>query len=287
MNQSTSDPSFTSELEGTSGRIVVTEWPNPLARFVALLSHGAGEHIGRYQHVAAALAAQGAVVMGPDHQGHGRSDGPRMLITDFEDVVTDLHLLAEEAATDHPGVPIILIGHSMGGMIAARYAQRFGHELAALVLSGPVLGPWPVPQMLLSMDPFPEMPIDPAVLSRDPEVGRAYAADPLVFHGALTREILEATVLCLATIEAGPALGALPTLWIHGAEDALVPVDVVRQGVGKLGAERLQQHVYPGARHEVFNEINKDEVLGDVVAFIETALKRGRTKTTRAGERSR
>ncbi len=275
MNQPASEPSFTREFEGTSGRIVVREWPNPEPRFIALLSHGAGEHVGRYEHVAAALRARGAAVMGPDHQGHGRSGGPRMLITDFEDVVTDLHLVAEEAATDHPGRPVVLIGHSMGGMIAARYGQRFGHELAALVLSGPVLGPWPVPQMLLSMDPFPEMPIDPAVLSRDPEVGRAYAADPLVWHGALTREILEATVRCLATIEAGPPLGALPTLWVHGLEDALVPADVVRQGVEGLGAESVERRLYPGARHEVFNEINKDEVLGDVVAFIEAALKSG------------
>ena len=262
------------EFDGACGRIAVREWPNPRARYVAVLSHGAAEHIGRYEHVAAALVRHGASVVGPDHLGHGRSAGVRMLIRDFEDVVADLHGVAGRAVAQHSGIPLVLIGHSMGGMIAARYAQRFGAELSALVLSGPVLGPWPLPEMLLAMDPFPEIPIDPAVLSRDPEVGRAYAADPLVWHGALTRESLEATVRCLAAIDAGPSFGALPTLWVHGAEDALVPVDVVRQGLAKCGGQALTQHVYAGARHEVFNEINKDEVLGDVMAFIEAVLSR-------------
>ena len=260
------------ELEGKCGRIAVREWPNPRPRYVAVLSHGAAEHIGRYDHVAEALVRHGAAVFGPDHLGHGRSAGVRMLIRDFEDVVADLHSVAGRAIAQHPGIPLVLIGHSMGGMIAARFAQRYGGELSALVLSGPVIGPWPLPGMLLAMDPFPEIPIDPAVLSRDLEVGRAYAADPLVWHGPLTRESLEATVRCLAAIDGGPSLGALPTLWVHGQEDALVPVEVARQGVSKLGGPALESHVYPGARHEVFNEINKAEVLGDVMTFIDSAL---------------
>jgi alpha-beta hydrolase superfamily lysophospholipase len=260
------------ELDGKCGRIAVREWPNLQPRYVAVLSHGAAEHIGRYDHVAEALVRHGASVFGPDHLGHGRSAGVRMLIRDFEDVVTDLHSVAGRAIAQHPGIPLVLIGHSMGGMIAARYAQRYGGELAALVLSGPVIGPWPLPGMLLAMDPFPEIPIDPAVLSRDLEVGRAYAADPLVWHGALTRESLEATVRCLAAIDEGPSLGALPTLWLHGGEDALVPVEVVRQGLAKFGGPALTSRVHEGARHEVFNETNKAEVLGDVMSFIDSAL---------------
>lgn len=262
------------EFDGSRGRVAVREWPNPGGRYVALLSHGAAEHIGRYEHVAASLVGHGASVLGPDHQGHGRSEGPRMLIRDFEEVVDDLRTVAIRSAATYPRVPLVLIGHSMGGMIATRYAQRFGPELSALVLSGPVVGPWPLPAMLLAMDPFPDLPIDPSVLSRDPEVGRAYAADPLVWHGALTRESLEATVRCLAAIDAGPRLGALPTLWVHGAEDALVPVEVARQGIDALGGPEAKRHVYPGGRHEVFNEINKDQVLGDVIAFIDAALPR-------------
>ena len=259
------------EFEGASGRIAVREWPNPRARYVAVLSHGAAEHIGRYEHVAAALVRHGAFVVGPDHLGHGRSAGARMLIRDFEDVVADLHAVVARAVAEHPGIPLVLIGHSMGGMIAARYAQRYGGGLSALVLSGPVIGPWPLPQMLLAMDPLPEVPIDPAVLSRDPEIGKAYAADPLVWHGGLPRESLEATVRCLAAIDSGPSF-ARPTLWVHGGEDALVPAEVARLGLSKCGGQALEARVYEGARHEVFNETNQDEVLGDVMNFIDSAL---------------
>src|SRR2546426_543265 len=79
---------------------------------------------------------------------------------------------------EHPDRPVALIGHSMGGIVAARYAQLYGEELAALVLSGPPLGGNPAFEALLEMDPFPDIPIDPEVLSRNPEVGRAYAEDP-------------------------------------------------------------------------------------------------------------
>ena len=127
-------------LDGRHGQVVVQEWPNEGASWLALLAHGYGEHIGRYTHVAAALQAAGAVVVGPDHEGHGRSAGQRAVITDFEDVVDDLHAVAQRTAARYAGLPQVVIGHSMGGLIAVRYAQRYGSELAALVLSGPMFG---------------------------------------------------------------------------------------------------------------------------------------------------
>lgn len=268
MIQPSTVPSLVRQFAGRQANISVREWPQAQARYVAVLAHGAAEHIGRYEHVAAALHRHGAAVTGSDHLGHGRSGGERMAIADFEDVVDDLHRVVEHAGASHPGLPRVLIGHSMGGMIAARYAQLHGAGLAALVLSAPVLGPWPLARMLLAMDPMPEVPIDPAVLSRDLLVGRAYAEDALVWHGGLPRVSLEATVCCLAAIDAGPALDALPTLWLHGSDDALVGADVVRQGLARIGGSRLEQRLYAGARHEVFNEINRDEVLADVLDFI-------------------
>ena len=163
----------------TSARGQATRPP----RFITLLAHGYGEHAGRYEHVAAMLVGLGAVVYAPDHLGHGRSSGERALVDDIETLVTDLHAVADRARADHPGLPVVLVGHSMGGLIAARFAQRYLDELAALVLSGPVVGGNPAFEMLLEMDPIPDIPIDPAILSRDPAVGAAYAADPLVYHG--------------------------------------------------------------------------------------------------------
>jgi alpha-beta hydrolase superfamily lysophospholipase len=261
------------EFPGTRGTIVTRIWDTDAPRYAAVLVHGYGEHIGRYEYVADFLNRHGATVYGPDHMGHGRSHGERVVITDYEDVVTDVHTVAERARADHPGLPIVLIGHSMGGMIAARYAQRHGSDLAALVLSGPVIGSWEPTTSLLELDSIPFVPIDVTTLSRDPDVGRAYADDPLVWHGPFKRPLVEALAACLATINGGGRLGDLPTLWVHGLEDELVPVEPSRIGVYAVRGHVFAERVYPGARHEVFNETNKDEVLGDVAGFIDQVLK--------------
>lgn len=260
------------EFEGVNGTIAVTEWPNEAARYVALLSHGYGEHIGRYEHVAEALVAHGAAVYGPDHVGHGRSSGERVLIADFEDVVSDLRTVAERAATAHPGLPIVLIGHSMGGLIAARYTQRYQDDLTALVLSGPLLGRSEALSFLLSLDEIPDIPIDPDTLSRDPAVGKAYGEDPLVWHGPFKRQTIEAINRCMTTINEQGGFGALPVLYLHGGDDQLVPQADTLTGIEYLRAPGLSEHTYPGARHEIFNETNQEEVIGDVLAHLDRAL---------------
>jgi alpha-beta hydrolase superfamily lysophospholipase len=261
-----------SELDGARGRIVVHEWRGEDPRFVLLLSHGYGEHAGRYDHVARRLVAEGAVVYAPDHLGHGRSEGERAHCEDGEDFTTDLHKVAERARAEHPGLPVVLLGHSMGGLIATRYAQRHPGELDALVLSGPAIGGAPQLEMLLTLDPIPEIPIDPAILSRDPAVGQAYADDPLVYHGGFKRSTLQALVNGVQATAEGPGLGDVPTLWIHGEEDQLVPLAATRPAVERIKGSRFEEKVYPGARHEVFNETNRDEVLDDVVEFIHRSL---------------
>ncbi|WP_084958910.1 alpha/beta hydrolase [Thermoactinospora rubra] len=255
---------------GTRGEITARVWPHESPRYVAVLVHGYGEHIGRYEHVADHLVRHGAAVYGPDHLGHGKSAGERVLVEDFEDVVTDVHTMVERARADHPGAPVVLIGHSMGGMIAARYAQR--HPVDALVLSGPVIGRWAALETLLAFEEIPDVPIDPATLSRDPAVGAAYAADPLVWHGPFKRPTLQALAAALETIAKGGGLGALPTLWIHGEDDRLVPLADSRTGIEAIRGENLTEIVYPDARHEVFNETNKEEVLGEVTAFVDRVL---------------
>ncbi len=257
---------------GTTGLNTVRVWPHSRPRYVAVLIHGYGEHIGRYEYVADRLVRHGAAVYGLDHMGHGKSAGDRVHIADFEDVVTDVYSVEEQARDDHPGVHVVVIGHSMGGMIAARYAQRYGDGLAALVLSGPVIGEWAIVPTLLAYEEPPDAPIDPATLSRDLSVGAAYAADPLVWHGPFKRATLEAFATTLATIAKGSRLGPLPTLWVHGADDELVPLNGSRPGVEAIKGTNLTERIYEGARHEVFNETNKDEVLDDVTAFIDRAI---------------
>src|SRR3954465_11375468 len=248
-------------VQGRQAEIAVSTWPNPDPRRIVILAHGYGEHLGRYDHVAGVLVGRGAVVAGPDHVGHGRSDGERVVVTDFDLVDEDLHTVVRRMRERHPGLPLVLVGHSMGGMIGARYAQLHGDELAGLVLSGPVLGTWTAATDMLALDEIPDDPLDVSTLSRDPTVGEGYSADELAWHGPVKRPMLQALSDALNTINDGPKIGALPTLWIHGEEDQLVPIAETRAGIETLGFTALDEVVYPGARHEVFNETNKDEVL--------------------------
>src|SRR3954447_15215490 len=166
--------------ELTIGRVQVRRWPADESARLVVLVHGYGEHIGRYDHVAQALVAAGSTVVGPDHIGHGRSPGEQARVEDCEPVVDDLRAVVLESRGE---LPVVMVGHSMGGLIATRYAQRHPEDLAGLVLTGPAVGLSPVFEEWLAAPDLPSDPIDVATLSRDPAVGQSYAADPLVWHG--------------------------------------------------------------------------------------------------------
>jgi alpha-beta hydrolase superfamily lysophospholipase len=258
-------------MTGHAGALHVRRWERSEPDRLVILVHGYGEHIGRYDHVAAALGEAGAVVWGHDHAGHGRSEGERVLVPDFELLVDDLHGVVTAARGANPGLPVVMVAHSMGGMIGTRYAQRHPDELAGLVISGPILGEPAQLAQLLALDEIPDIPIDPAVLSRDESVGQAYADDPLVWHGPFKRPTVEANAAFLRAIAQDASQLTVPVLWLHGAEDQLVLEAETRGGIEALraGGASIEEKIYPGARHEIFNETNRDEVLADTRAFVE------------------
>jgi alpha-beta hydrolase superfamily lysophospholipase len=262
------------ELAGSEGTVRVRAWPHATPERIVLLSHGYGEHIGRYEHVAAALVERGAVVYGPDHLGHGESDGERVLIADFEHVVDDLHAVADRARAEQPGLPLVLVAHSMGALIGIRYAQRHGDELAGLVISAPPVGFAPVFAEWLAAPELPADPIDVAVLSRDASVGEAYANDPLVWHGGWKRPTAEAFLRANEAVDSGPGFGDLPVLYIHGEADALVPMALTQPAVHRLAGSDFTEHIVPEARHETFNELEKEETVGVVAEFAERVTRR-------------
>jgi alpha-beta hydrolase superfamily lysophospholipase len=263
------------ELRGRRGRIAVHRWSAAAPRFVAVVAHGYGEHAGRYAHVAERLVAEGAAVYAPDFEGHGRSDGDRARFESIDDLVDELASVYGAGRRANGGVPVVLIGHSLGGLISTRLVQRDQPDLAALVLSGPFIGGNAQVEGLLSIDPLPEVPIDPSILSRDPAVGEAYAGDELVYHGPFHRVTLEATFAAVRKVGTGPGFGDLPTLWIHGEGDVLAPLAATQEAVHRLRGSNFEEHIYPGAQHEVLNEINRDEVLGDVIHFLRRVLSPG------------
>ena len=167
---------------------------------MVVIAHGAGEHSGRYAHVAQRLVDEGYAVYAIEHRGHGRSQGPRALIDRIDNAVADLDKLVAIAADAHPGAPVFLLGHSMGGTIAVSYALAHQQRLAGLVLSGPLaaLEAVPAPMRLTAatlsaLAPrTPLIAIDASLVSRDPAVVGDYQSDPLVHHGKLpARTVVE------------------------------------------------------------------------------------------------
>jgi alpha-beta hydrolase superfamily lysophospholipase len=256
-------------IDGTRGTLFVRRWDAENPQRIVVLVHGIGEHSGRYDYVAARLAASASTVFAADHYGHGRSDGERGLVPSIEALVDDLELVVGVASSQFPDLPLALLGHSLGGMVVTRALQRGGVGVAAAVLTGPPIGGNPAFEGVLAMDPLPDVPIDPAVLSRDPKVGEAYAQDPLVYHGPLSRATLEAILVDgVGAIKSGPTFGSVPVLWLHGEGDQLAPIDQTRPVIERLGGDRLQVRTYPDAQHEILNETNRDEVIDEIINFL-------------------
>ncbi len=248
------------------------------ARAVVVISHGAGEHSSRYEHVAIRYAGLGYPVYALDHRGHGRSAGPRALIDRLEHAAADLDVLIGLARREHPEVPLFLLGHSLGATIALRYALRHQDKLDGMILSGTLavidLPPAPVrlaAKALSAIAPrLPVLSVDPATISRDPREVQAYRTDPLVHHGKLpvrtVAEIADAT-------EAFPQqLGnlTLPLLLVHGSEDRLVSVRGSRLVHERASSDDKTLKIYDGLFHEVVNELSDDRehVLTDIGAWL-------------------
>jgi alpha-beta hydrolase superfamily lysophospholipase len=261
---------FQAFFDGSEGRVFYRRWdPEIAGARIVLIIHGYAEHGGRYGHVATTLGRRGAVVYADDHLGHGRSDGERALITDFEHVVDDLHALADIARVDHPGLPLILVGHSMGGLLASRFAQRWPNEVTGVAFCGAVIGDWQWARDVLTQAELPHIPFDPLAISRDPRAGADYAADPLVYHGQYKRGLLEAEVEALDRFAQEVGRLTMPVALLHGTDDPFVPYQRSLQAVRDMPTDDVTVRLYEGARHEVLNETNRDEVLADLADWVD------------------
>jgi alpha-beta hydrolase superfamily lysophospholipase len=230
------------------------------------------EHLGRYGHVIAALVADGFAVYGLDHRGHGRSSGPRALITDFDRVADDLHVLGIHAAHRHPALPVALIGHSMGGLIALRYALKHQHELAALVTSGPALiidegeprakvVAGKVAGRLAPMAPYLRDKGTGCGLATERWVCEHFWIDHRNWNGD-TRLGTVATMLEAAedTRERAGEL-RLPLLAMHGAADRITAPRGTELLHERASSEDKTIVLWDGMKHEIFNSPGRDEVI--------------------------
>jgi alpha-beta hydrolase superfamily lysophospholipase len=234
---------------------------------IVVVAHGFAEHTGRYEHVAARLTDAGFAVFAPDHHGHGRSEGKRALIS-FPDAVADLDAVATQALAAYPARPLFLVGHSMGGGLALRYALAHGSRMRGLVLSGPLTAGEPrallraAAKLVGRLAPrAPTIKLDPRLLSRDPQVVADYIADPLSWHGAIPAGTAAEFVRHQESIFRLAATLKLPTLLMYGGADQICPPAGSEQLAKVLGSDDLTVRVWDGAYHEIFNEPERDAVL--------------------------
>ncbi len=254
---------------GTKGSIHYERWaPNGPPRRIVVVVHGYAEYAARYRHVARRLTTDGAVVYGPDHIGHGHSDGERALLTDFSHVVTDLKTLVDTALTEHQRLPVVMIGHSMGGLLTSRFAQEYPDSVAGIVLLGAVIGDWNWAREALAAPDLPPATTDFSGMSRDEAAVEAYATDPLIYRGQYKRPLLEAEMAALDSFGADIDQLVMPVLFCHGTDDPFVDYRTSLAAAQAMPAQDKTIRLYEGARHELVNETNRDEVIDEIAAFV-------------------
>jgi alpha-beta hydrolase superfamily lysophospholipase len=242
---------------------------------VVTLAHGYGEHSGRYAYVASRLTAEGYVVYAPDHHAHGRSQGRRGRVS-LAAAVTDLdQMLVTVSIARHPDLPHFLLGHSMGGLIALRYAIAHQDRLAGLVLSAPLAAVdggaalKAVGKLLGAIAPgVPVSRVDPKLVSRDQAVVAAYVADPLNHHGPVPAGVGREFLLSTQALPHDVRQITIPTLLLWGTADRLCPPRGAEAVAANIGSSDFTKRAYDGLFHEIMNEPERDLVLDEIVGWL-------------------
>lgn len=274
--------------------------PEGNPRAIVQILHGMAEHIARYDQAANALAGNGCLVVGHDHPGHGPKAeklGYFAKEKGWDALLERAHQISLEMKAAYPGLPLILLGHSMGSFAAREYAIRWGKELDGLVLSGTGYYEKPLciagrmlarlsakekPAQLVNQVAFAgnNKPFEPARtpfdwLSRDEKEVDKYIADPMcgfVFTGSAFADFFSGLIALTDAKRLSALPAALPIYLFSGDRD---PVGQMGEGVKKVaeeyrqaGLSNVEMKLYPQGRHEMFNEINREEVYADLVAWL-------------------
>jgi acylglycerol lipase len=233
-----------------------------------LIVHGLAEHKGRYAYVQERLASAGYASWAIDLRGHGEAEGFPGKVGSPDEWLDDVReglMLAHGAGLG----PVFIVAHSMGTLPALAYLGERGQD----GVQGVVLSACPISPGQATLDALadPDAPgIPPSAVSRDPAVVKAYSEDPLVFNDNVPPECTAAVMLISPRAYAGAATVTIPARLIHGGADPIADASGSQDLLEALASTDKTIKVYDGLYHEVFNEPERDEVIGDVIAWLDT-----------------
>ena len=273
-----SDGSFQS---GSGANIFYRCWATAEPRAVLLLAHGLAEHSGRYGDFASYLADAGIATYALDFPGHGRSDGKRGHIRDFQEYAEALGALLSLAREAHPDIPFVLFGHSMGGLIAADFLLQHQSEFVAAVLTGAAIQSPQQPSSIVLfinrviasvMPRLGVLRLDASGISRDPQVISDYENDPLVYRGKATAGLVTAVFSAMKRVVENATSIRLPMLIMHGSVDSLTAVEGSELLHDSISSEDKKIVIYDGLYHEILNEPERKNVMEDILRWLETRI---------------
>jgi alpha-beta hydrolase superfamily lysophospholipase len=281
----TTIPEKTGTFAASDGvKIFYRHYPADSERARLVIAHGLGEHSGRYGNVVERLLPKGISVWIPDHRGHGQSEGKRGHVLNFVQYLTDLRLMIELACKGRIGQgKCFLLGHSLGGLIALHFAQRFPALIDGVLASSPALGmviEVPVGKKILGTIMsyiWPSLTLgnelDAAKISHDQNVVSAYVSDPLVHDRVSTRFFTE-FMAAMESVNQQVLSIQIPILMQVAGDDHLVNARAAGQFFEKLVVPDKTLHVYDGLYHEIYNEPvgQRDQVLKDLEGWLEQRL---------------
>ena len=256
-------------------------WAVPNAKACLLLVHGLAEHTGRYERLAARFNERGVAVVGPDHIGHGASPGVRVHLSRFSQYLEPLQALRSLIDEWYTGAPVFVLGHSMGGLIAAHLLLQDQTLYRGAMFSGPAFAavdPAPAPVIWIGrllrhvLPKLGMLALDAQQVSRDPKVVADYIADPLVFNGKITTalgiEILDAMDVAIA--RAGDI--ELPVYIAHGDADVMAGPEGSEAFYQALSSTDKTLDFWPGLYHEIFHEPESEEVMARYLSWLDHHL---------------
>ncbi|HOW92533.1 MAG TPA: lysophospholipase [Anaerolineaceae bacterium] len=253
--------------------------PDGEVKAVLFIVHGLGEYVGRYTNVINYFVPSGYAIYGVDHIGHGKSGGEREMLAKFEDYTEPLNTFYKMVAGWQPGKPIVIYGHSLGGLITSFYLLENQAKFKAAVISAAgvkvpdnisgttvLLG-----KVLSTLAPKAGiLGLDTTYLSHDQTVVDTYNADPLVFHGKTPARLAAEMLRAMKIVSSTAQKITLPVFILHGSGDKIVDPAASEMLYEKVGSKDKTLKIYEGLYHEVHNEPEREVMFKDLEDWLQT-----------------